>query len=59
MLCDLLDLEPAMLTKIPAKSLFMEGRLPDDIVIALRDPNLLYNLLPTVEQTVQSVFLKK
>ncbi|KAJ0298855.1 hypothetical protein COL5a_011215 [Colletotrichum fioriniae] len=43
----------------PAKSLFMEGRLPDDIVIALRDPNLLYNLLPTVEQTVQSVFLKK
>ncbi|KAK1727353.1 hypothetical protein CaCOL14_006432 [Colletotrichum acutatum] len=41
------------------RSLFMEGRLPDDIVIALRDPNLLYNLLPTVEQTVQSVFLKK
>ncbi|KAL4413641.1 hypothetical protein CABS03_04580 [Colletotrichum abscissum] len=57
--CNLLDLEPAMLTNYPAKSLFMEGRLPDDIVIALRDPNLLYNLLPTVEQTVQSVFLKK
>lgn len=48
-----------MLTNNPVKSLFMEGRLPDDIVIALRDPNLLYNLLPTVEQTVQSVFLKK
>ncbi|KAK6210401.1 hypothetical protein QIS74_11985 [Colletotrichum tabaci] len=41
------------------RSLFMEGRLPDDMTIALRDPNLLYNLLPTVEQTVQSVSLKQ
>lgn len=41
------------------QSLFMEGRLPDDITIALRDPNLLYNLLPTVEQTVQSASLKQ
>ncbi|OLN94050.1 TIP41-like protein [Colletotrichum chlorophyti] len=41
------------------RSLFMEGRLPDDITIALRDPNLLYNLLPTVKQQVQSVTLKQ
>ncbi|KAF6842442.1 hypothetical protein CMUS01_03086 [Colletotrichum musicola] len=39
------------------RSLFMEGRLPDDITIALRDPNLLMNLLPTVERQVQSVIL--
>lgn len=37
----------------------MEGRLPDDITIALRDPNLLMNLLPTVERQVQSVILKQ
>ncbi|KAF6818957.1 hypothetical protein CSOJ01_01614 [Colletotrichum sojae] len=41
------------------RSLFMEGRLPDDITIALRDPNLLMNLLPTVERQVQSVILKQ
>lgn len=37
----------------------MEGRLPDDIVIALRDPNVLMNLLPTVEREVQAVSLKQ
>ncbi|KAK2741942.1 hypothetical protein CKAH01_01369 [Colletotrichum kahawae] len=41
------------------RSLFMEGRLPDDIVIALRDPNLLMNLLPTVEREAQTVSLKQ
>ncbi|KAL0931802.1 uncharacterized protein CTRU02_212755 [Colletotrichum truncatum] len=41
------------------RSLFMEGRLPDDITIALRDPNLLMNLLPTVERQVQTVSLKQ
>ncbi|KAF9874068.1 hypothetical protein CkaCkLH20_08440 [Colletotrichum karsti] len=41
------------------RSLFMEGRLPDDITIALRDPNLLMNLLPTVERQVQTVSFKQ
>ncbi|TDZ60709.1 TIP41-like protein [Colletotrichum trifolii] len=41
------------------RSLFMEGRLPDDITVALRDPNLLMNLLPTVERQIQTVSLKQ
>ncbi|KAH7170497.1 TIP41-like family-domain-containing protein [Dactylonectria macrodidyma] len=40
------------------RKLFMSGRLPDDITIALRDPNLLAPLLPFVEQRREAVNLK-
>jgi type 2A phosphatase activator TIP41 len=35
----------------------MSGRLPDDITIALRDPNVLAPLLPLVEQRTEAVKL--
>lgn len=50
---------PCTLTDGGMQSLFMEGRLPDDITVALRDPNLLMNLLPTVERQVQTVSLRQ
>ncbi|KAL2693995.1 hypothetical protein Neosp_000565 [[Neocosmospora] mangrovei] len=37
------------------RKLFMSGRLPDDITIALRDPNVLAPLLPLVEQRTEAV----
>ena len=36
----------------------MSGRLPDDITIALRDPNVLAPLLPVLEQRKEEVNLK-
>ncbi|KAF3356626.1 hypothetical protein VdG1_06249 [Verticillium dahliae VDG1] len=39
------------------RSLFMSGRLPDDITIALRDANLLSTLLPTVGRKIEEVKL--
>lgn len=39
------------------QKLFMSGRLPDDITIALRDPNVLAPLLPLVEQRTEVVKL--
>lgn len=36
----------------------MSGRLPDDITIALRDPNLLAPMLPFVEQRREAVNLR-
>ncbi|KAJ4170191.1 Tap42 interacting protein [Fusarium falciforme] len=39
------------------RKLFMSGRLPDDITIALRDPNVLAPLLPLVEQRTEAVKL--
>lgn len=36
----------------------MSGRLPDDITIGLRDPNILDPLLKTIEHKVQAVSLK-
>lgn len=36
----------------------MSGRLPDDITIALRDPNVLAPMLPIVEQRNEEVKLK-
>ncbi|KAL2752818.1 hypothetical protein ACRALDRAFT_2029957 [Sodiomyces alcalophilus JCM 7366] len=39
------------------RALFMSGRLPDDITIALRDPNVLAPMLPTVEQRIEEVRL--
>jgi type 2A phosphatase activator TIP41 len=35
----------------------MAGRLPDDITIALRDPNILDPLLSVVEQKTEAVNL--
>ncbi|KAM5351515.1 hypothetical protein ACJ41O_004238 [Fusarium nematophilum] len=37
------------------RKLFMSGRLPDDITIALRDPNTLAPLLPLVEHRAEAV----
>ncbi|KAM0274984.1 hypothetical protein ACHAQH_007674 [Verticillium albo-atrum] len=39
------------------RSLFMSGRLPDDITIALRDANLLSTLLPTVGRKTEEAQL--
>ncbi|ROT35994.1 type 2A phosphatase activator TIP41 [Sodiomyces alkalinus F11] len=39
------------------RALYMSGRLPDDITIALRDPNILAPLLPIVEQRIEEVRL--
>jgi type 2A phosphatase activator TIP41 len=35
----------------------MSGRLPDDITIALRDPNILVSMLPVVEHDIEGVCL--
>lgn len=35
----------------------MSGRLPDDITIALRDPNILAPMLPIVDQKIEVVSL--
>lgn len=35
----------------------MSGRLPDDITVGLRDPNVLDPLLPIVEQTIEAMKL--
>jgi len=35
----------------------MSGRLPDDVTIALRDPNVLAPLLPVVETRLDGVSL--
>ncbi|KAH7023497.1 TIP41-like family-domain-containing protein [Ilyonectria destructans] len=40
------------------RKLLMSGRLPDDITIALRDPNLLAPMLPFVEQRREAVNLR-
>ncbi|KAF4984029.1 hypothetical protein FZEAL_687 [Fusarium zealandicum] len=37
------------------RKLLMSGRLPDDITIALRDPNILAPLLPLVEQRTEAL----
>jgi hypothetical protein len=33
----------------------MSGMLPDDIVVSLRDPNIIAPLLPTVERQIEEV----
>lgn len=44
----------AMLT-LALQKLLMSGRLPDDITIALRDPNVLAPLLPLVEHRAEAL----
>jgi type 2A phosphatase activator TIP41 len=39
------------------KALFLSGRLPDDVTIGLRDPNVLDPLLPIVEQWTEAISL--
>ena len=40
-----------------AQSLLRSGRLPDDITVGLRDPNVLDPLLPIVDQRIEAVEL--
>ncbi|KAL2111815.1 hypothetical protein VUR80DRAFT_9295 [Thermomyces stellatus] len=40
------------------KALLVSGRLPDDVTIALRDPNILSPLIPIVESRLEGVDLK-
>lgn len=36
----------------------MSGRLPDDITVCLRDPNVLSPLVPVVETRLESINLR-
>jgi hypothetical protein len=40
------------------QAMLISGRLPDDITIALRDPNIIAPMLPIVEQKLEAVSLK-
>lgn len=39
------------------QNLLVSGKLPDDLTIALRDPNQLVNLLPEVKHSVENLLL--
>ena len=40
------------------QALYMSGSLPDDMTVAMRDPNILAGLLPTVERRMEEARLK-
>lgn len=41
-----------------AQKLLMTGLVPDAVIVAMRDANKIADLLPTVEQTLESVSLR-